>query len=527
MSTRNEEYGFLKKKPFKDHDVDYDELVTMLEEEIKDVENFDPDLDEEETLEEAKIQLKSELAKRNKGGTTSGKFVGFGLPEIFNYVESWKRTQLNAYKKVYKGEGPAYVKIDNEYVEFNTPKEMVDAGLIALEKGTKKAIALDKRKKDKRIPYPESSWSSNLLGTWNPKIDKKKHLIDPFLGGEIDDTATNPECSKCGSVGWERTCKAKHDGVVCNTKREGFLVPDIIENAGKVFTITLGVKVKDKKIDEVNFKDGITKIGKGKPLPIRHGYVKENGKIKRDENGDGIKEISGLLAEWIPDVKDPNFNEIKSSDLAFWKDDKAMVGKKSKAFWKKYGDKYVMHVANIYSMSERERKRATRCRTYWGMDSTTTKDDDGIKYLVPRYVFLYNVRNVFGEKSDCIVIGKLEREGQYDFKEKKKVTTEIEYKGKDGKRKKKTVQLYNKPSIKVSCIIPIKIKEPEPEIPEIPEGETEVKIPVKTTEEKMTIEAIGGKEIEIEEIDEIEEIEDIEDIEDIEEGEIPGWGTDD
>jgi hypothetical protein len=490
MTKTNEKeskYEFLKSSPYSDFNVSYEQLVEMYEQEKAQIKEEDDDLLEDEIEEEAKNNIRLNLQQMKKGGNIVGTGVPFGFSKPNSYTEMWANQQITAFEKLLEGKGPVFIKINDsngkeQRVKFTTPDEMKTAGLIRVKKtktGTK-IIACDKRtySKSGKInkkhgqPYPDSSNMANFIARWQIPGDNKIRTVFCIVGGEMDDTETNPKCPKCGKVGWSYKCDSiitvkkgnRRNKVKCNGVRQEFAIPGATIHAGKKISFPMKVKAEKGQITAIewsNMTNNSIKTG-GLDLTLREQYKRDaDNKIVRDSNDNGIKEINGTMMKWIPENRIITSKKIDD----FWKNDKIMLTKKTQEFWKKYGEKPVFYFCEIYQISKSEYYGK---RTFWASDKTTVGEDEGIKLTIPRHVYDHNIANKIGRKSTVLVVGVLIRTQEKDFKTNQYKTQSVTF-----NKKKQKVKVFNKPQIDVTCVIPIKarISEKEMEVEKIDLGD--------------------------------------------------------
>lgn len=471
------ETEFLKSSEWSEYEIPYDQLRSMFLREYEEIQKDDETLEEDIVVEEAKQCLLSNLQAAKRGGSITGQGSSFGLTKLNNYIGGWRRGQVRAYENLLEGKGPVVIRnVDGQDCTYNSAEDMINDRLIKVIKnkdGTKSIIPLEKRSKEnseyflkrRGKEYPASSNMANFIAMWDCSLDAKKHVLYPIIGGEQDDSQINPICPQCKHECYKKKCdnmrviikNGQKIKEVCGYVRDDFILPDIMKSVGTLQNIAMRVKTKDKKIDSIEWSDA-TNLIEGEKLTISIDYERdENGKLIK-ENGAIKSKYKGTLMRWIPQ------DSLITSKMVFdaWSTDKKMV-QKGKSFWDRYGGKPVFFFCTINSM---KRNAAYSTYRFFGHDETTkfSKDDDGLLLEVPEHVFQYNVKNddgslKFSEKTIALVVGVMSRSQEKNFKTNKFVYESVTFVDKQtNKQYKKNMPVYLKPSIGVSCIIPIKIK---------------------------------------------------------------------
>ena len=505
MSSKNEidkiieglDFKFLKGKEWIEKKIPFDELKDMFVKEVKDEIEFDPDAPIDEIVEDAKENLEDTILAMSKGGNTRGTGVIFGIGEPNNYMEGKRGFQSWAYKKAKKdNDKDSLAEIlsnDNPWVKVD--KSGKDEVVIALD--TRKKFSTGKDNPNWGKAYPEHAYLASFISRWKCDLDGKIHTTNIGLGGEgkfgdiPKDNIVNPECPKCGKVGWTRNCdhvenieKVEYnDGIKvtschdekCNGVRESFVLPRIMESVGCLVTFPLSVTAENGELKDVYWSDiTINNFSNDKPLKLE--YVKDKT---------GLRKLGGSMEKWLPKDRMVTSRDIEDN-------------------YEKFEYKPVFYECRIYQLNT---TLLYGSMLFWCSDKFTKKDvdDSGIKVLVPEHVYDYCVADKIGVKSRVLVVGVLKHKVKKD-KDKKIVYKEVI----DAKTKEKVkVKVYEKPHIEATCIIPIGKPRPPTEEkivkPSMFKGKEYLKAP-KKEDEKPEYKKVESESIEMTETEILERI---------------------
>jgi hypothetical protein len=186
--------------------------------------------------------------------------------------------------------------------------------------------------------------------------------------------------------------------------------------------------------------------------------------------------FTGDLMNWIPSDRIITCGQIWNA----WSKDEIMLRKPAVELWNKFGFQPVFLFCTIFQINKN--LYYGNCKAYVIDDTITDEKDDGLMLQIPAHVLKYQIENKVGDKSIALVVGTLSRKQAQDWKTKTKKWKKVTVKGSNGAQHEKSVQIYEKPFISVSCIIPIvtRLSAADKVIPKIEIGPIE-------SEDKITI----------------------------------------
>lgn len=515
------DWGFLD--DLAEFKVSAEDLKKVFTDEVAEIIDVDPEIPDDELLESAKEALRATLVKQKRGGTTKGRGFNIGLGDLNDYTGRWDKTQKKGFEALGKKDAKAQKMPDGKF--YKTQKEMIDAGLIRVDKTDPKkpkVIALDHRSKSKAgnenkkhgTAYPAHSFMANFYTIWKPEAGGEYKIVNTILGGEpsdagglLRDCAISPICPKCGKRNLAIACKNKGDkktpcdGQKVYQKKTGevfarFLVPDIMQSVGKQTKFPLTIKTNDKGMPTAIYLDQNVDFENPVDVPL---------KMDRDPTTKQ-KSLGGEFGAIL--MKFPDRFVTSKEIFDTWSKDKAFLHAPAREWWSKHHDvvygrdngKLVFFIAYIVDIGNVKYNKVTILAEDPAIPGVKRdKLDEGTTLNAPEHVHEYNVKGIFGEKSLVLVAGTINRFQDWEKDANGKKTALKTIKVKDSKTKAELyMPVYGRPSIDVVGMIPIGTPRPSKaeKLPmDLGDDSPPIDIPVEEfTDKELEGATIGEKE---------------------------------
>lgn len=382
--------AFLKKEPWVSCGKSYESLVGLLEETYDLEKKRRPEL-----LKHSKQDFENKVILTLQGKirnlltvlTKPGYGMVIGVSDPIDYVAFWRKKQLLKY---------AEFKKNNKIKQAVFHKEKNPKGVVLVRKsedGKVEVLAVDMRKKTKAgktnenwgEPLPESSNIATITAIWGSYDEEVPLGVYQFtIGGEMDDELANPN-------------------------KPGYILDYLREKQWRPAEFALGFSRDDKTNEIKNISwSNQTRLG---PLPQK---MKEKG-----EKLLNFEELKKIIKPFNKKQFEVGQHLVKANELEdAWKAIQAITDENVKRNYF-----VVMRGEAIKTAKNRNDKQGRW--TISVQDGTLAFKDAkgrpirGISCVASEQTYLKQVKYVFGDYSDVIVVGPIDRFKLKDMKTKK------------------------------------------------------------------------------------------------------------